>query len=121
MPNPENDFLTQKAVWWSVTGKNRYGEPTVAAAVEICTRWEIGNKESKDNADTTVEIHSVVTVDRDVEVGDILRLGAKIDLPSPVDDLREVRKFRKIPNIKGRESKRIALLIKHGNTLPQLT
>ena len=121
MPNPETDSLTQKAVWWEVTGKDRFNNPTLSAAVEINTRWEIGNKETIDPSNTTVAIDSTVILDRDVSVGDILRLGAEVDLPTPIDDLREVVDFRKVPDVKGRNFRRKALLIKHSGTLPNLT
>ena len=121
MPNPEDDCLTQKAMWWSVTGKDRNNNTTLAAGVEIDTRWERGNKESVDRANTTVAFDSTVILDRDVEVGDMMRLGAQVDTPDPPDNIREVMDFQKIPDIKGRNFRRIALLVKHSGTLPQLT
>ncbi len=121
MPVLETDCLTQEAVLWLVTGKNRYNNPTLAAAVEILTRWETGNVETTDPLNATVAIDSTVVVDRVIAVGSIMRLGKLVDLPSPVDDLREVIDYKEIPDIKGRHFRRTVLLIKFSDTLPELT
>jgi len=124
MPTLEVDCLTQKAVWWSKTGQNRFNEPTTAAKVEVNVRWETGNKETVNPSNATIAIDSTVVVDRAMKIGDLLWLGALKDIATPdssVEDLREIVNYKETPDIKGRQIRRVAELIKFGNTLPALT
>ncbi len=124
MPALEVDCLTQKAVWWSSTDKNRYGDPTTAAKVEVDVRWETGNKETISPVNATIAIDSTVVLDRAMKIGDLLWLGALVDLPTPdsaVINIREIVNYNETPDIKGRETRRVAHLIKFSNTLPSLT
>ena len=68
-------MLKQTAVYWERTGTNAYGEASFANPVEIEVRWE-GRREIFFTVEGREEYSdAVVYVDRDMDVGDWLKLG----------------------------------------------
>lgn len=113
--------LHQKAVLWSNTGKNNYGEVTVGTATEINVRWEETQSDITDANGQTVAVTAEVAVDREITVGSIMWEGAEADLPDAPTNLKQVLSYQEVPDIKGRTFRRIVLLGKYGNTLPDST
>ncbi len=109
--------LKQTAVWWSQgsAAPDEYGQPVVAAPIEIKVRWEDAAEEFIDKDGTKQLTRAVVMVDRDVSVGDVLMLGT---LGGVTDFGRaknnagawEVRAFDKLPNLRVSEYLRTAKL-----------
>ena len=115
MPPMETVNLYEKAVLWEPTGLSGFGSPTVgnaASGVEICVRWEEKLNEEVGPESTPVSTPDVVFVDRVIAIGSQIRLGAKADLPSTLDKLREVIDYSEIPDIKGRCRQRTITLRK---------
>ena len=105
----------QKAVWWSKSNVDDYGRPTWNTPVEIDCRWEDAAQEFvKEDGEVNFS-RSIVYVDRDMEVGDVLLLG---ELDSGVDEADpknnngawEVSRFEKTPNLKATEFLRVCYL-----------
>lgn len=121
----EDRDLHQKAVLWTATGKDDYGQVTVDAAyasgAEVSVRWEEGRRESLDANGNRIGIDGRVAVDREIAVGSILWLGAKDDLPDAAVDLRQVVNYKTIPDVKNRASRRTVEVIRFGNTFPAVT
>ncbi len=120
MPPLETDGRLQKAVLWAANDTDRYGELKVDAAIQIDIRWETGQKEAVDPQGNTIAFESTVIVDRVIPVGSILWLGEKNDLPNPPTNLRHVVDYSEIPDVKGRNFRRVVSLMKHSNELPAL-
>lgn len=115
MPPMETINLYEKAVLWEPIGLNQFAGPTVgssASGVEICVRWEEKLNEDVGPESTPVSTPDVVFVDRVIAIGSQIRLGAKADLPSTLDKLREVIDYSEIPDIKGRCRQRTITLRK---------
>lgn len=115
MPPIETVNLYQRAVLWEPTGIGQFGNPTVAVAasgVEICVRWEEKLSEEVGPDGTPVATPDLVFVDRVIAIGSQIRLGAKADLPSTLNNLREVIDYSEIPDIKGRCRQRTVTLRK---------
>ncbi len=120
MPAPETISRHQKAVLWTASGFDDYGEPKVDAAIEITVRWEERLQEAVDPNGNTIALDAMVVVNQDVVVGSIMWLGKKDDLATPPVDLKRVMTFNKIPDVKGRISRRTVGLIRYSNKLPAL-
>lgn len=119
MPLMENQLRSQDTVYWAYSGIDRNGEPTVAAAVDIVTRWEQVLDEQIGEDGTPIATNATAIVNQDIAIGSILRLGTVATLPSPVTGgLMEVVNFEKIPDVKGRNYQRTVTLRKWRNTLP---
>ncbi len=120
MPTLETSALRQKAVMWAKNSYDANGEVTIDAAVEIDVRWETGNRESQDARGNTIAITSTAFVDRVIEVGSIMWLGAQRDVSDPPTNLRQVVDYDEIPDVKGRKFRRVVSLVKHSDELPTL-
>lgn len=112
--------LNQKAVLWAKTGTDNYGNPTVSAAKEIPVRWIEDEGEMLDAEGDRIRFDVKLVVDRVLVIGSIVRQGTKASLPSPPDSLYQVVGFREVPNIKGDDIRRTAMLIRYSNTLPTI-
>ena len=105
----------QTAIYWASNGIDEYGQPEYALPVDIDCRWEDAHEEFIDGEGTRQVSQAIVYVDRDMEVGSVLKLGV-IDSgtdesnPKNNDDAFEVRRFEKLPNLKNTEYLRTAIL-----------
>jgi hypothetical protein len=107
-------MLRQRAVLWTNTGTDHYGRNTFSSPVEILCRWEDQIGEFTGPRGETLTTKAMVYVDRDLAVGDIIRLGSlDSDAPETPDDVSDawpVQAFSKLPDIKIRNYLRIAYL-----------
>lgn len=99
-------MLRQKAVYWAPGSIGGEGQITLTDPVEISCRWEETAVEFVDAQGITCTSQIVAYVDRDVEVGGRLKLGAVAELTSNADptiDGYEIKQFSKNPNFKATE------------------
>ena len=120
MPSQELSFRTQKAVLWTRAGFDDYGRPTVNSPIELKVRWEDGKRQDLGPLASPVAVDATVTVDREIEIGSMLRKGAKTTMPSPVDKIHEVVDYVEIPDVKGRVAERVVLLRRFAESLPTI-
>ena len=116
----ESSSLHQKAVLWTFSSYDNQGEAKVSAATEIDVRWEESVRETLDPKGNVIAADATVVVDRDIANHSIMWLGAEDDLASPPVDLYQVISFSKIPDVKGRNFRRVVLLMKYSDELPEL-
>lgn len=110
-------MLKQQAVLWAQGSQapGDFGGPQTAAGAQIKCRWE-ERAENFIGPDGVTEVsQSVVYVDRDVRVGDVLMLGllasvTDTSVPKNNAGAREVRGFGKLPDRKAKEYLRTAYL-----------
>lgn len=110
-----------KAVYWAFSSLDMHGQPTVSAATELDVRWEHGLAQEITPQTNPQSVDATVWVKQDVTVQSVMWLGALTDLPSPVTDVLEVIEFQKIPDIKGRDYERVALLRRYADSLPTVS
>ena len=122
MPPIELADRRQKAVLWAAVEDSfdDYGKHKVSAAIEVKVRWEEKKQESVDAMGNTIALDAFVVVDRVIAVGSIMWLGKKADLATPPVNLKEVAEYREVPDIKGRKSGRVVLLVRYSNELPTI-
>lgn len=118
MPTLSVSSLNQKAVLWPVGEPDRSGRTQVGSRSELSVRWEQGIRQvvSSDNQNITAD--AVVDVDRKVEIGGIIRLGALDSVPGNPDNLFRVIDYQEVPSINGLEVQRTILLTRWNDQLP---
>lgn len=115
MPLLEIADCFQKIVLWSFTGYDTYGQPTVAAPVQIVGRWIVQKSEAVDPKGNTIALDGTVIVTQDIAIGSHLWLGNLNDwygtgsgLSQADELLYEVKTFQTTPDVKGRALRRVA-------------
>lgn len=126
MPAFETMDLTESAVLWGFAGSNGYGEPTVAAPVEIPARWVYKQREVTGPNGDPQAIDAQLVVKQDVDVGSIVWEGTLDDLPgtgtdyTPTSGILEVVSIDRAKDIKGRVVRRTLNLVRYTDSLPAL-
>lgn len=108
-------MLRQKCIYWEPEGDvSQFGEKKFLLPVELKCRWEeVGEEVLEADAKEQV-FDSTIFVESDVKEGGLLMLGTLSDLegsepPKSVLSKR-IRKFEKIPTMKGTKFLRVAYL-----------
>lgn len=122
MPVLERAMRHQIAVLWAVAGTDNYGNATVYSPVEVQVRWNENQQLQAESQSESEKDSGEVVVDRDIEVGSLMRLGTLADISgdSSPDGLCRVTSFRGTPDVKGRRSERIVSLSRYKGTLPTI-
>ena len=121
MPSLAKRQLKQHAVYWAKGTPDSYGQPTVSAGIAIKVRWELSSGETLNATDDRVATVGTVVVDRDINEGSILWEGELDDHVSGTSkNYYRVIAFSKIPNIKGKNPRRVVTLQRHGDSLPTI-
>ena len=109
---------TQSVVCWERAGTDEYGEPTVSDPISLTVRWERGLAQEIRPSSNPTAIDATLWVDRDLEIGSMVRIGSLLDLPGTADEILEVVEMQTIPDIKGRAYERVALCRRYRDMLP---
>lgn len=104
----------QTAIYWTATGKDGRGARTFAAPVEVDCRWDEVSDIFQTQEEQDLVSNAVVYPDRDMSVGDYLKLG-ELDSTTPSnptmdDDAYPIRKWEKIRKLRQEIYLRIATL-----------
>jgi hypothetical protein len=121
MPPIETSDRHQTAVLWASSGRDAYGDPTVATPTELSVRWQLKRGETIGPEGTVVALDGVVVVDRRVAIGSQMWLGTLEDwygTGSAGDDseVYEVMTYNETPDIKDRYVRRTVGLKKYRDT-----
>jgi hypothetical protein len=113
--------LPELAVAWLPVGTSELGEETVAAPIEIASRWEEGYRRSggSDKSDKHRVSHRVFVADN-LPLNTILWQGALAEAeatPSSVTPLYKVIEASEIKDLRGLVATRYVLLTRHPNKL----
>jgi len=102
---------TQTATYWEPASINKFGEQTFETPALINVRWEEKTEMFLDR-DTGKELmsKSVVYMPVDVEENGFLYLGTTALQPSAKDKAFRIKRFDKIPSLKGNKYIRKAWL-----------
>ena len=117
----ESASRRQKATYWAAgTTSTSAGQKKVQASIEIKVRWEDKEQDALNAQGETIRVDAVAVVNRDIEVGSIMWLGAKRDWTTATGNLKKVISFSKIPNIKGTRFRRVVGLERFSESLPTI-
>lgn len=111
----------QDAVWWPLTGHDRYGAPAYGDPREIKVRWTLTSKEVRGPDNTVIVATSAVFIDsklkteQGLQVGDMLWLGKLDDYLGDWSKPREhgadaIKSLATTPNLKNSETLLIGYL-----------
>ena len=93
--------LNQTITYWANPTSDGWGGSTFDTPVAITGRWEDRQELYRDADGQEVLSHAVVFVGQDVDIKGYLYLGTSVAAnPKNVDGAREIKSFRKIPNLK---------------------
>lgn len=120
MPPIETIGCIKKAVLWSFSGRDKYGQPVVSAAEEINVRWEPSRREILGEQSQPIATDVDVMVEQEITLGSIMRKGFLADVPSPADNLYEVIAYDETDDIKGVEVQRNVTLRRWKDGLPSI-
>jgi hypothetical protein len=91
------ELLTQTATYWGWSGGDGYGSRTFLAPVQIDCHWEDAQELFIDKDGRQVVSRAKVFVDRDLDMGGYLLLGASSEAdPRSVSGAFEIRQLAKV-------------------------
>jgi hypothetical protein len=120
----ESSDRHQYAVMWVPSGYSQTGDKTVSEGTELAVRWEDNVSSRRPDKGDEIEFDARIVINQDITVGSLFWLGKESELPDPVTEvtrLFEVVEFRKTPDVKGRNYRRVCYLKKWSNTLPTIS
>lgn len=123
MKKIESSDRHQYAVMWVPSGYTQTGDKEVSEGVELSVRWEDNISSPRPEKGDEVQFDARIVVNQDIELGSLFWLGKEEELPDPVSSvtkLYEVIDFKSVPDVKGRNFRKVCLLKKWSNTLPDL-
>lgn len=98
----------QRAVYWEQNGIDRFGKLSFNEPVEIKCRWDDGNQDLRTPQGQSIMFNSVVYVDREMKIGDMLMKG---ELESGTDndphkepEAKSIQRFNINPNLRNTEN-----------------
>lgn len=98
----------QMAIWWEQTGQDHYGKLIFAGPVQIKCRWKDCVVNIVTAHEKVLSFTTIVYVDREMKVGDILKLGeldsTTLTDPQPDPFAFKIKKFDHCPNFKNHET-----------------
>lgn len=101
----------QTATYWGSPTPDGSGGHTYASPVALTVRWEQRAMEERSPENQVFVSLAVVYVQEDVDIGGYLYLGTSVASdPTSVSDAFEIKQFRKIPNLRGTQYERRAIL-----------
>ena len=110
-------FLKQTAVYWGAPVNDGYGQFTFADPIEIPCRWSDSIQVVSDGKGNDIVCKSVVMVGIDIEELAMMWLGLLANLtteqkadPVSIDHCYSVKRFDRIPMLKGAPFLRVAYL-----------
>ncbi len=122
MPAPELNGRHQKALLWTIVGRDRYAQPIVSGPTEIDVRWNDISREVLDPVGNVITIEAEVVSGIPIPVGSIMWSGGIDDLPGtasvPEQNLMLVKYYNAIPDLKARFFYHSVQLIRFRDTLP---
>jgi hypothetical protein len=124
MPHHTQRNRPHDAVLWPAEGIDDYGAPKVGEPVELKVRWENRRTETTDAQGNVIALDATVVVDREIAAGSKMWKGTWDDwygVGSAGSDvgLCEVVMSPEVPDIKGRNVRRVVGLRRFRDSLPE--
>jgi len=114
--------LNQTAMLWTAsTTRDDDGEIQVNAGTAISVRWEDAKGTIQDGQGDNVRYDASAVVDEDIALEGVMYLGTESEYTNDSSpDLYRIVGVSKIPDVKGRNPRRVVLLARLSHTLPTL-
>lgn len=107
MPPIWSRNLNQKITLWAITGRDRYGDTTLADPIQVRARIEKTNTEALASDGAPIALDAIVTVNLEVDIGSKVWLGKLVDWYGTGSagydsEVMEVVTVTEIPTVKAR-------------------
>ena len=89
----------QTATYWKAGGLDDFGNPSFEAPRTISVRWEDRGELFYDSEGRERRSQSMVGVGEDMSIGDYLQLGDNTSDLKPGSNAKEIKEFRRTPNL----------------------
>ena len=120
MPGPEQTELNQDAILWRYSSKDDYNRPVVKQPEEVKVRFKLGQVQSTDAKGSVISYDGSAVTEETYPIDSILWIGKLSDMPAAPTPLYQVKSYRETPDLKGRETKFTAMLMRYTDTLPTI-
>ena len=121
MPGPEQTELNQDAILWRYSSKDDYNRPIVSQYEEVEVRFKLGQVQSTDAKGSVISYDGSAVTEETYPIDSILWVGELKDMPDAPTPLYQIKSYRETPDLKGRETKYTAMLMRYTDTLPTIT
>lgn len=119
MPGPEQTELNQDAILWRKSDtKNDYNRPVLRPLEEVKIRFKLGRTQSTDAKGTVISYDGSAVTEETYPIDSIMWVGELKDMPAAPTPLYQIKSYRETPDLKGRETKFTAMLVRYTDTLP---
>lgn len=120
MPGPEQTELNQDVILWRYASKDDYNRPVLKPLEEIEVRFKLGQIQSTDAKGSVISYDGSAVTEETYPIDSILWIGKLSDMPAAPTPLYQVKSYRETPDLKGRETKFTAMLMRYTDTLPTI-
>ena len=121
MPPPENNELNQNAILWRFSDtKDDYNRPIVKAYEEVMVRFNLKRRQSTDAKGTVINYDATAITEETYPIDSILWIGELKDMPASPTPLYQVKSYSEMSDVKNRETKYKAMLVRYTDTLPTI-
>jgi len=103
-------YLTHQITWWKLVAINAAGEAIFNPPVVIAGRWEDKQELFRNRTGDEAVSNAEVLVDRDLEIGDYILLGASAIRDPSLTQAQAIRQFTKTPDLRNLTNTRKAIL-----------
>lgn len=117
MPPLERTDRLQRAAYWEASGYDDYGRPLLLNPVELLVRWVDDDRDVLDDQGNTIALNATVIANQNLAVGSLMRLGTLAEALDNPGSYLEVKTFNATRDIKGRNLRRAAGLMRAGDRL----
>lgn len=125
MPAPETNDLLDSAILWRFSDrKDDYNRPIVSQYEEVMINFSLGRAktrtESRDAKSSVISYDATAITEETYPIDSILWIGELRDMPEKPTPLYQVKGYSESNDIKNRETKYRANLMRYTDTLPTI-
>ena len=116
----ETISIRDNVTLWKWKNANREGTDTFEQPKNIVGEFQHVEGETNDAKGTKIVYHAKMGVKIEIPIGSLVREGKKKTVPTqpPINDLYKVVEFRRSKDVKGRNERKVAILQRYNNQLP---
>lgn len=119
MPSPENNDLLDSAILWRKSDtKNDYNRPVLRPYEEVNIDFSLKRRQSTDAKGSVINYDATAITEETYPIDSILWVGKLKDMPALPTPLYVVKGYSESNDIKNRETKYRANLVRYTDALP---
>lgn len=120
MPAPETNDLLDPAILWRYSSKDDYNRPINRPYEEVMINFSLKRRQSTDAKGSVISYDATATTGETYPIDSILWIGELKDMPESPTPLYQVKGYSEMSDVKNRETKYKADLVRYTDTLPTI-